>query len=142
MNCGNALFLFTGLFVTIFTGSCRYKDGPNFTLRSAKSRIVNEWRVHQILENSQDKTADFKSVFPDWKLDIREDHTYTLSYSTFIGDYTETGKWEFLDGGIKINLRKDGSGDNIWTILRLMKDEFWAEQIDKDKNHWEYRLRP
>lgn len=128
--------------VLLSTTGCRYKDGPNLTFRSAKARIVNEWRVHQILENGQDKTTDFKSVFPDWKLDIREDNTYSLSYTTFIGTYTENGTWQFLDGGIKINLRKDGSGDNIWTILRLMKDEFWAEQIDKDNKHWEYRLRP
>jgi hypothetical protein len=102
---------------------------------------VNEWKMDMCLENGVDKTADFKSLFANWKLVIRDDNTYTLSYDFFIL-FTENGKWEFLENGTKINLRKDGTGTNTWTITRLKTDDMWTEQIQSNGDKIQYRLKP
>lgn len=128
--------------ITLNTG-CRYEEGPRFTIRSAKHRIQRTWVIEQYFENQVDKTSDFKKLFPDWSLILKnpEDYTYTLVYSTSPFLIKEDGSWEFLEGATKINLRKDKTGNNIWIIKRLKSNSLWVEQTDGNGKLIGYHLK-
>lgn len=121
--------------------ACRYDDGPKFTIRSSKARITANWYMYQYLENDKDLTDNFNGLFPDWLLEIKKDNTYTISFTFFNGKNTENGKWEFSDANKQINLKKDGTGTNIWKITRLKSHELWAEQTDGNGKRIQYHLK-
>lgn len=110
------------------------------TLRSAEARIVNTWIIDKVFENGVNKTTEFKDLFKDWKLIIKSDKNYELSY-TFFSKVTETGTWEFQEGATKINLRKDGTGTNVWLITRLKKNDAWVEQKQNNGDLVQYRMK-
>ncbi len=119
--------------------SCRYKDGPKFTLRSAKARITNTWRMHHYIDNGTDKTNDFNNVWPNWKLELKSDNNYTISTTSFI-PFSESGTWVLNDAKTELNLKKNNSGNNIWIISRLKSKELWAHQTDGNGHLIEYQL--
>ncbi len=127
--------------IMVFQVSCRYEDGPGISFRTAKNRLVNIWQIEKVYDNGTEVTNDFKSTFPNWTLEMTKDMDYTLSYSTFVGTYKETGDWELLENGTKLNLRKDGTGTNVWKIKRLTSSELWATQQQSNGNTVEYRLK-
>jgi hypothetical protein len=130
------------LFTLLSLGACRYKDGPKFTVRSAKARMSNTWKVHKYTYDDADQTTTFKSLSPNWELTMNKDYTYVWKYTALFLKIEENGTWEFLEGGTKFNLRKDGTGSNIWTITRLKENEIWAEQLDNNSKLIQYQLRP
>ena len=113
------------LTLVFLIGACRYKDGPGLSLRSAKARVSNTWLMKKCYENGVDKTEDF--------------NTYTLTSTGFFA-INESGTWSFNDEKTEINLRKDGTGTNKWTITRLTNKEMWAQQRDQDSALIQYRL--
>lgn len=130
------LFLFLGLTL----GACRYKDGPSISFRTAKNRVTNTWIVDKYSSNGADHTSNFHQLFPNYTLIIRKDGNYTLTTTGVFG-FTENGKWEFQTNATKINLRKDGSGTNVWNITRLKSTEFWANQRDNNGDLLELRFK-
>lgn len=120
--------------------ACRYEDGPKISLRSVKARLTNTWVVHHIYKDGVDKTSDFNAYFPNYKLVIKDDNNYVLSFEGFFGS-TENGTWSLNDEKTELNLKKDGTGTNKWKIKRLTHTEFWAEQFNpSDSTTAEYQL--
>lgn len=124
-----------GLFFLTVYGlqSCRYKDGPNFTLRSAKARLTNTWKLNHYIDNGVDQTSTFNTLSPNYTLVIKDDGEYVIT-TTFIIPLKETGQWSFNNEKTEFNLKKNGTGTNIWKITKLKTKELWAEQTDS-KNH-------
>lgn len=121
------LYLFFFLFVL---SSCRYEDGPKFSLISKKARAVNIWTLDKAIENGVDKTDDYKRFYVNYKIEIKKDDSYELSYSPLnIGKYTENGSWKFSDDKLKVIFTPKGSTqNNEWKILRLKNSECWVVQ--------------
>lgn len=71
----------------------RYEEGSNFSLLTAKARAVGEWNVTTISTNGQDVT----SSFPNVKVSIKDDNSYTLTFSVFGFSTSENGTWAFSD---------------------------------------------
>lgn len=137
----NHLLLITASLLSVMMiSSCRYKDGPKFTIKSAKTRAVNDWVMGSVLENGVDKTSDFNSLFKNWKLSLKDDNKYVLSYEFFV-TISENGTWEFQENGIKLNLKKDGTGTNVWTITRLKTNDMWLEQVQSNGDLIQYKLK-
>ena len=115
----------------MFFASCgKYEDGPNFSLRSKKSRLVNTWVIDKAYENGEDVTENMKQDNPNYQLQIRKDQSMTVSvFNDMTGETEESkGKWEFSKDKEEVELTADATGNEIsWKILRLTNNEFWAE---------------
>ncbi len=122
--------LFIILLAFSLFSSCKYEDGPSLSLRTKKHRAVNIWHIDKALENSVDKTEDYKTAFVNYQIDIRKDNSYEIKYRPFnIGEYTETGTWSFTGDKIFINFKPtNSSGMSQWKILRLTENETWVIQ--------------
>lgn len=125
--------IFTLLIAVTFTG-CIYEDGPKFSLRSKNARIINTWYIDKVYEEGVDKTDDYKSVYVNYKLDIKSDDNYDLSYKAGnLINYSESGTWKLSDDKTKLLYTPKNGKENSWTILRLKNSEFWAEMSLNNK---------
>lgn len=133
-------FVYIFLSLCFSLAACRYKDGPTLSFRTAKARVTNTWIVDKYSSNGDDHTNNFHQLFPNYTLTIRDDGNYTLTSTGTFG-FSENGKWEFQSNATKINLRKDGSGTNVWNITRLKSNEFWTNQRDNNGDFIELKFK-
>ena len=129
--------------------SCgKYEDGPAFTLKTKKSRLVRDWEVVKLSDASGntiipsiggytieidfefDKDGDFKQTF-----------TYSYSDSSYTYSYAdvEKGEWEFSKDKEDLEMDFDYGGTQDWKIMRLTKDELNFE--DEDGYEWELEAK-
>lgn len=118
------------LTLSILFTACKYEDGPKLSLRTKKHRAVNTWHIDKVFENGIDKTTDYKNAYVNYQIAIKSDNTYELTYRPFnIGDYSETGNWDFSGDKVFINFTpKDSKNPGQWKILRLTEKETWVVQ--------------
>jgi hypothetical protein len=122
--------LLMGIAAVMFFASCgKYEDGPNFSLRSKKARLVNTWVIDKAFRDGVDFTEEFKQDNPNYQLEIRKDNTITSSiFNDMTGEKEESkGKWEFSKDKEKVKFTDDATGQE-WSeeILRLTNNEYWA----------------
>lgn len=124
----------TGLILVVFSG-CIYEDGPKFSLRSKKARLVNTWYIDKVYEAGVDKTDEYKNAYVNYKLELKDDNNYNLSYRPGnVANYSENGTWKFSDDMKYLLYTPSGSSnENSWTILRLKNSEFWAQMSINNK---------
>lgn len=108
--------------------SCQYEDGPKFSLRSKKARVINTWYIDKLYQDGNDKTDMYKGIFVNYKLEFKSDDTYTLYYKLYNAvDYNENGTWKFSDDKSKVQWTPSGSSSSSdFKILRLKNDEMWG----------------
>lgn len=123
--------LFFGITVGMFFSSCgKYEDGPNFSLRSKKARLVNTWVIDKVLQDGVDGTDDFNQDNPNYQMDIRKDNSYTIStFDPSLGESTENkGKWKISKDKEEVEFSDDETGEQLnEEILRLTNTELWTE---------------
>ena len=129
------------LLFSIFNG-CKYEDGPSISIRTKKHRAVNTWHIDQVFESGVDRTDDYKNTFVNYKIELKKDNSYELTYRPFnFGEYKETGTWDFSGDKVFIMFTpKDGKVANPWKILRLTETETWVIQ-DIDGKDVELRMK-
>jgi len=134
--------IYIAAFLTLVLFSCKYEDGPNFSLLSKKTRVANIWFLDKVLKNGNDETDAFKTTFVNYKLEIKKDDTYTLTYRLLnISETREEGTWKFSDDKSKLILKGNGQTvENTWTILRLKNNSFWSKQ-KTGNDDYELRLK-
>ncbi|MFT5778190.1 MAG: hypothetical protein ACI837_001146 [Crocinitomicaceae bacterium] len=108
--------------------SCsKYDDGPGFSLRSKKARIVGEWDIVQI--GSQ--------VFPQngysLEMEFEKDGDFKFTYSYASYSYSYAGDWEFSSDKEELDLIVDGEIVS-YEIKRLTNKEVWIE--DEFNDEW------
>ncbi len=114
-------------------GCGKYEDGPGFSLRSKKARLVNTWNPDQVFnEYGEERTANSN----DYTVDIHNDGSYT-SYSD---SYSESGNWSFVSDMEKVKFVHTetilGTTNTVIeevTILRLTNTEWWVKFDDGSK---------
>lgn len=132
--------------LTLFVASCgKYDEGPNFSLRSKKARLVGTWELEKLYING---TLQSFSANSYTNLEIKKNKdTFTLnSFDALSGQYTvQFGEWEFVEKKEVLRLKYfDGSGTTIvhindWEIKRLTNKELIFEFIDTgDKFRMEF----
>lgn len=120
------IMLTAGLGIMFGTVSCgKYEDGPGFSLKSKKARLVGEWEV---VEVDKVNIEDFNFAF---EFEKNGDIEFTYSYYGY--SYTEKGDWEWEDGKSSLEIELDGYTEE-WEILKLTSEELWFE--DEDGNEW------
>jgi hypothetical protein len=137
----NTLLLFAALSVLVLhTSSCkRYEEGPAFTLRTAKARLVNSWEIEKYMVNGEDITALVLPFFGEHSLEFSRDNRYVWN----IGGMNEKGKWSFIENRDKVEMLEDGDSIKFsQKIIKLTNNEFWVEgQEDGDNIEVHYKTK-
>ena len=123
-----SIIIILGLFLA--TNGCKkYEEGPGFSLASKKGRLVNVWKVQNVITNQIDVTDLWMFMNPDFAIEFKKDETWAVSTSK----YNTTGKWSFDKKKEKIFLTTDNSTSvSELTILKLKKDELWTSEIQSN----------
>lgn len=121
--------LATSLFVSL-AGCKKYDNGPYFSFRTKKARLVNKWKLATYYVDGQEKTDVSSDTY-----EFKEDGGFTNVFASIGANVTIQGKWEFLEkkGGIKITY--DNGDVKYFEILRLKKEELWLESSVMMKKH-------
>lgn len=137
------LFLAATVVTILNFQSCsKYEDGPAFTLRTKKSRLLGEWELVKL--SDENGAVIFPSSDNDYEIhmEFEKDGDFELGY-TYEEDGTpyslsSVGEWEFSSD--KEELKVDYFGDKVvWEIQRLTNKELWFEDVSGDK--WELEAK-
>ena len=134
MNKNNVIAL---TLVMMISYSCsKYDDGPFFSLRTKKGRLVGEWELDKVIQNGQTQSldSDYDII---WEFERDGDFEQTLEYGSY--SYGYNGDWEFDNNGEELEIALNGYGTQTWEINRLTNNELWLEINDGgDKTEYEF----
>ena len=134
MNKNNVIAL---TLVMMISYSCsKYDDGPFFSLRTKKGRLVGEWELDKVIQNGQTQSldSDYDII---WEFERDGDFEQTIEYGSY--SYGYNGDWEFDDNGEELEIEISGYGTQTWEINRLTNNELWIEINDGgDKTEYEF----
>jgi len=111
--------------ITVGMSSCaKYDEGSNFSIFTAKARLVNEWSASSAVYTSGSTSTERDAT---GSLNISKDGSYTLNITVDFGWFTlsdsETGTWVFSDDKSQV-IATDSNGDvTVYDILRLKNNE-------------------
>lgn len=107
--------------------SCKkYEDGPGFSLRTKKARLVGDYEVVRI--GNQSYPQGGYSIEMEFEKD--GDFSFTYSYGTY--SYSYAGDWEFSSDKEDLEI-KFGSFIEVFEIKRLTNKEVWLEDTSNDE---------
>jgi hypothetical protein len=116
---------------TMTISSCaKYDEGSNFTLLSAKSRVINVWTVSAWTANGND-IMSFNAVD---QIDVKKDNTVAVT-TTVSGTVTDNGTWVLSDDKATLTFTDSAGDATAYTILKLTKDEM---KLSNTSNSVEY----
>ncbi len=118
--------------VLLQTGCKKYEDGPAFSLRSKKARLVNYWKIDKWFQNGTDYT-DSMYLYPYYKF---KDDNKGISEVWMHDSYTNMWykqnpikiTWEFSDKKDSVLIyNSDHDLLDGFLILRLKEKELWMQ---------------
>ncbi|MBR9861246.1 hypothetical protein GYB22_10970 [bacterium] len=115
--------------VVVFNfSSCKYPEGPKFTLKTKTARLTGEWEVQEIDGEGLDGV--------EYIFEFDKDGTGEISfdYAGYGGSYDFEWEWEDDKAAISVDI-EDSDDTYEFEILRLTNDEMILE--DEDKEEWE-----
>ena len=143
----NFLLFGFAAFMLLNSGCKKYEEGPVFSLRSKKARVVNDWMVVKFYNNGEEQDLENTTIEIVYKDDNTGVEKYTIS-STFGTHTVEFNfKWDFNSDKTKLlvtYLDDDGNEEEDvedYLILRLKENELWLEGQDGD-DKYELHLEP
>ena len=88
--------LVVAVIITAFVlGSCgKYEEGPAFSLKSKKARVVGTWEVEKVLENGKVPLEEGDDLNMTWTFE--KDGTNKVNL-TFGQSYSMDMEWKFSD---------------------------------------------
>jgi len=106
-------------FVFSFIGCKKYDEGPAISLRTAKARVVNDWRGDGY-------------VFSFYThMRFSKDNTFIIFFGDDYGNVGEKGTWAFNDNKnaliLTVTQGNIGQVPEVWTILKLKEKEVVLE---------------
>jgi hypothetical protein len=136
-NFKNLTYLTLAGTTAIGISSCgKYEDGPNFSLRSKKARVVGDWNVKTIGSTVLD---DNYGTTVNMEFDKNGSFTQTINYSygTYNYSYSYAGDWDFSSNKEHLLITADGNTDTL-EIKRLTNNEMWLDDdyTDADGDIW------
>lgn len=120
-------------------GCSKYEDGPNFSLRTKKARIVGEWNVESIGSEVLGSTYSINLNFEkSGNLTV----TSSYSYNGYSQSYSYAGSWEFASDKEEIRLNIDGELE-VFEIKRLTNKEVWLDEDESslDGDIWKLEAK-
>jgi hypothetical protein len=124
------------------SGCGKYEDGPNFSLRSKKARVVGDWNVKsigsQVFSVQNQGGIDYGYTI---NLEFDKNGSVTTSmeytYGSYNYSYSYAGDWDFSSNKEHLLLTIDGDTDTM-EIKRLTNKEMWLDDdyTDADGDIW------
>tara|TARA_B100001287_G_scaffold120175_1_gene101240 strand:- start:1866 stop:2276 length:411 start_codon:yes stop_codon:yes gene_type:complete len=111
------------------SGCGKYDDGPGFSLRTKKARLVGEWEAVQM----GNEVLPQNGYGIEWEFEKDGDFKFTYNYGTY--SYSYSGDWEFSSDKEDIEIEFDGTIQDF-EIKRLTNKELWLE--DPDNQEWKF----
>lgn len=136
--------IYVSLVSVLLVACTKYENGPDFTLKSKKERLSNNWTLNEAIRVSGDDARPFHEIYPAWQFNIGEDETYTMFYRPGENEhYTEKGHWKFSGDKLHFTTSCDSGVETEYHILRLAHNELWVRFTDSNSgNEWELHLFP
>jgi len=123
----NVLLMFSVIVSLMFIlPSCgKYEEGPDFSLRTKKQRLVGKWKTDNYINDQGSSNAEDNNTY-----EFTSENTYV-----FEGAFgTINGTWDFSDDKSSVvttySLPILGEQEVEFKILRLTNSELWV--IDED----------
>ncbi|RMG21566.1 MAG: hypothetical protein D6730_18060 [Bacteroidetes bacterium] len=130
----------------LLTACQTYEEGPVFSLKSKRARIVNKWKPYLIARNDLDETKEFSQ----FQLDFEDSGDfYWLSQKLDADSVEIRGSWELTSANRQIKLSYMVPKDSVtlkeqllyMDILRLKENEMWLDYFT-DGDYYSLRLSP
>ena len=117
--------------VAVAFSSCdKYDEGANFSLLTAKMRLVNHWEMTKVTASNGNTTYDATGSFPSTILKIKKDDTYEVIYTAGNLTWSDTGTWEFNSDKTTVTTTDDNGDTATYTIIKLKNKELKLELLD------------
>jgi hypothetical protein len=119
------------LLAIVLVACNKYEEGSNYSLYSAKARLVNTWNlVSSEVENGGFSTTN--TGYSEIVVTFKKDDTYSFT-GKFIGiPFSESGTWAFNSDKTAVTV-KDSDGDtDTWSIIKLKNKELKVQYVDGD----------
>lgn len=113
-----------------FTACDKYEEGANYSLLTAKMRMVNHWEMTKITATNGNTTYDATGVFPSTILKMKKDDTYEIIYTAGNITSSDNGTWEFNSDKTTVTTTEDNGDVTNYTIIKLKNKELKLEYID------------
>lgn len=115
----------------------KYEKGPNFSLKSKKSRVANNWQVESFIDKGIDKTSIFNNCVFEFSKDNgliskTPNGSFNASWEFDEEDDDDENNSDNKEVEIKYS-SKDAICNELegdWTIIRLKENEFWLRDDD------------
>ena len=135
------LFYLTILASVILVSCKKYEEDSGIHLKTAKTRMCNDWSLAAYYLNGKDSTAAYHAIAPNmvFSLNKNGNFTQTAKYSGFT--FTRTGSWQFTNGKEQLSLYETSPniGTTTFKIRKLTSSEFWLLNISGTNE--EYHLQ-
>lgn len=122
-------FLF--IVAVAFSACDKYEEGANFSLLTAKMRLVNHWEMTKVTATSGNTTYDATGTFPSTVVKIKDDNTYEIVYTFGNLTSSDNGTWEFNSDKTAVIMTDNSNGEiTTYTIIKLKNKELKVEHVD------------
>ena len=125
-RCKLLFLICLGLSIFFFPSCKKYPEGPAFSLLGKKARMVNEWKLMEVI--NQDG-INLIAMYKKYDLVLRRDGSADLDMNIhFFGPPGFTaqtkGNWKFVNDKARLNLDFDlNDFDAEYFILKLENDQ-------------------
>jgi len=111
--------------ITLGLSSCKkYEEGPGFSMRSKKARLVGEWQLDELKIEGEDLTSQINK----WELEFEKNEDFDQSFQVVGGQSSTTdGEWEFSNDKEELEVTYDDGTKIDLEIMRLTNKEFFFE---------------
>ena len=123
------------LSVALFVSCGRYENGPAFSLKSAKARLVGEWYLTDLLVNDKHEQNLFDKE-SSTEVVLNSDGTYSYSMPMVRSLNERSGLWSFGEDKTELVLTEldtiNGNSEHNYKITRLSSSELWLVNGSKE----------
>ena len=102
------------LAITVLYSCAKYDEGSNFSLLTAKGRMVNTWTMTKYEVNGVDETNGSPGLEVEFNRDDSFKRTFNVGFLV-----SDKGTWGFLNSKASISLIKSDGSSEIYDIIQL-----------------------
>lgn len=122
-----------GLLFLILGACTKYEEGSNFSLLTAKARLVNHWDLINYQIDGVNQTIGANNGL---QMDFYKDETFKRTWVVAGFQVPEEGSWTLTNKKETLILTKADGNMEAYKIIRLAIKDLKAERVDADgKTH-------
>ncbi len=117
----------------IISGCKKYEDGPYFSFRSKEERLINKWKINDIIINgSLNDASGVSMIF----IEYQKGNSVVFQFTNESGEIeTLKGSWKLTNDQKELHTDIE-KGNNTYKkrqiIIRLKEKELWLQNTDEN----------